>query len=209
MTDEEDDERYDTLPLWAPDFIRDLKAGKTEAYLAKTLVGQPLSFVQGLRDRLPVFAELWDEAKTHAANKTSLRELNPASLERALNAQVPDDRAAAYFGLSVADYKERIAADIVLQRIYDTARPAGLAIAEMAQWDEMKNGNWQATAHIAKHKLGQSDSAPPPAPQMVVNFNVANPGESYRQLLAGGTLALPDIEGEKVDDAVSATDADL
>lgn len=185
---------------WQEDFIEGLKAGKPEAYLAKTLAGQPLAFVQGLRDDEPEFKAAWEDAVRQHQASIAIRDLTASALEKVLNAQVTDDRAAAYFGLSPKEFKARVEADVTLKKVYDVARDAGLAIAEIGIFDEARQGNWQAMQHFAKHKLGQNDAATGSAAPTTVIYNIMSPGESYRQLLGGGTMKMEVIEGEKVVD---------
>ena len=184
---------------WQRDFIRGLRRGVSEGYLAKTLAGLPLAVVQAMREEDIEFGQAWDEVLQESLSHIDQRALSAQLLERVLHAQMGDDRAAAYFGMPVDEFRETINADPVLSRVYKFAREAGLAIAEINTFQEMTNGNWQAAQHFAKHKLGQVDGAAGQSGPVVVNFNMLDPGASYRQLLGGGMLALEDvIEGEVV-----------
>lgn len=197
----DDDDPYEDLPRWVPDFIEGLRAGKSEVSLAKSLVGMPLAFVQALRDSKPAFARLWDAVKEDL--KAAARKITPESLTKVLQAQNTDDRAAAYFGVKTADFKKEIESDPELQKIYETAREAGKALLQIAQLESALEGNWQALQWAGKQHLGQSDSAAPQIPSMTVNFNISNPVESYRQLLGGGTMVMPDITDIEVEENVA------
>lgn len=185
------------LEPWKHDFILGLRAGKSLVDLAKSCAGMPVSWVQQQRQEDEAFGAAWDEVDKNIAENP----ITPQLLEKAMNAQVPDDRAAAFFGLTVEQFKAKVDADPALKKIYELGRPAGLAKAEMKIFDEVKQGNWQATQHFAKHRLGQGDGNAAAPPAVSVTFNIADPAASYRALLAGGTLALPDIVVDKVTDA--------
>lgn len=177
---------------WVNDFIEGLKNGKPEAYLARVVAGLPLAVVQAKRDAEPEFAALWDHAI--GVFEDTQRTLNARTLKSVLKAQVPDEHAAAYFEMDIAEFKSKVNADPALKKVYDTARAAGKAELKIAQWDNAAQGNWQAQQWLGKNDLGQSDSASSAAPAVSVTFNVADPGASYRQLLAGGSLELPAID---------------
>lgn len=193
------------MEAWKEDFIAGLRAGKSEAYLAKSLAGQPLSFVQGQRDTDIEFAQMWDEAKL-TTGRDPKRELTPNTLEALLWAQCDDEEAAAYFGLKTAEFKKRIAASQELQNVYDTAPLGGKAALKRAQYEAALDGDKTMQTWMGKQYLGQSDkvdhknSSSVPSGSVTINqIFLKTLTTEQLETLAAEAQGLPAIEMEKVE----------
>lgn len=149
------------MDAWKEDFIKGLREGKSETYLAKTLAGLPLAAVQAIRDKEPEFAVAWDEAKL-SKGPDPKRELTPETLEALLWAQCSEDEIAAYFGMRVPEFKKRISANEQLQLIFETAPLGGRAALKRAQYENAINGNHGMQTWLGKQHLNQADKVEAP-----------------------------------------------
>lgn len=176
------------MQRWKRDFINYLERGQTVEYAARLSAGLTVAQVHDEREDDPDFAAAWDAV----SGGDFVRQLTPAALEPLLWAQVPDDDIAAFFSLTHEQFTSAIERDPSLKRIYASGRRAGLAALRRAQFDQAIDGDKAMLTWLGKQHLGQADKADErPAPNLIVNFNVADPADSYRRLLAGGSVDLP------------------
>lgn len=181
------------MQRWKRDFITYLERGQTVEYAARLSAGLTVAQAHEERETDPDFAAAWDAVSMGEF----VRQLTPAALEPLLWAQVPDDDIAAFFSLTHEQFTAAIERDYNLKRIYTSGRRAGLAALRRAQFDQAIDGDKAMLTWLGKQHLGQADKADDrPAPNLIVNFNVADPADSYRRLLAGGSIDLPVISEE-------------
>lgn len=194
---------------WKKDFIDGLKRGKSPIYLSQHVAGLPLAAVQAIRFSDIEFKEAWDEAAPFDSALAEQRKLTPATLEDLMWSHCSDEEIAAYFAMSVAEFKEIVAANPALEKVHTLGPYGGKAILKKAQFDAARDGDRQMMTWLGKQHLNQNDTPSDKVnPQLTVNFNISDPGESYRQLLGGGTLAVEDIievKGEEVDEQPSSS----
>lgn len=143
---------------WKREFLSQLKQGVPPDKACRSAAGMPLSQVMQAREDDPNFAYAWDAIAPLEEPKGPSRELTAASLEDLLLAQVSDAQAAAYFSMTDKEFTEAIKKPH-LKRVYDTARQAGLALLQTAQFKEAISGDRQMLTWLGKQHLGQADKA--------------------------------------------------
>lgn len=148
------------MKRWQREFLDAVKSGKTPASAAATYAGLPLAAVYNKADEDEEFKTELDMlgiGEDVSDGLTVMRVLSPAALEALLRAQVPDDEAAAYFGLTESEFKERVDADPKLNRVYSTAPKGGRAILRRTQFDVAADGNKEMLKFLGQNVLGQSE----------------------------------------------------
>lgn len=179
------------MQRWKVDFINFLKQGRSIEQSARLAAGRTVDNVQEERELDREFDAAWC-AVTGETSVSSHRQLSPSGLEALLWAQCSDEMCAAYFGMTHADMLARVKATPALQRVYNTARDGGRAALQKAQFDAAMDGDKTMLKWLGQQHLGQADSVDDrPKQGITVNFNISDPGESYRRMLAGGGVSLP------------------
>ena len=150
------------MERWKKDFIHMIGNGRSPEEAARLSIGWPLGTVHAERVTDPDFRDAWDEASPGADSMETIvqdRTITPALLERLLKAQVDDQKLAAYFGMSEEALHGCISLDADMKRVYETARDAGLAELQMAQWEGAMSGKVPMQQWMGKQHLDQADKS--------------------------------------------------
>jgi hypothetical protein len=142
------------------DFLDAIRRGMTPEAAARSRAGYPLSVMHDWREEDTEFADAWDAILPDddmSDGVVASRILTPGALEAIMWAQVPDDRVAAYFGMTEDVLMARVKENPRLQRIYDTARDGGKAALQMAQFDAALAGDKGMQTWLGKQYLEQAD----------------------------------------------------
>lgn len=84
--------------------------------------------------------------------------LSPQSLERVLRTQASDEHVAAYFGMSLEVFLQKINANQLLKQIHGTGRIKGLVDIRAAQLDVALAGSEAMLKHLGVAYLDQDSS---------------------------------------------------
>jgi len=148
------------MKRWQTDFLDALRRGVPVSLAAKQFAGLPLASVYDKREEDMEFADAWDKLAPSDDDSDGLsgtRVLTAGTLEKVLRAQVSDEEAAAFFGMKEDVFKQRIAENGRLAKVYDTAREGGRAELRVSQFDAAIEGDKALLTWLGKQYLGQSD----------------------------------------------------
>lgn len=150
------------MKRWQQEFLDAIRRGTPAVEAARQFAGMPLSKVQDAAEEADnyEFKEAWDNLAPGddvSDGVTVARVLSGGALEAILWAQCSDEEAAAFFGLDLDEFKERIEESPKLEKIYRLARTGGKAALKRAQMESALAGNIPAQTWLGKQHLGQAD----------------------------------------------------
>lgn len=154
------------MERWKEDFISMLKQGVPEHKACMMAAGLNLADVQAAREADFEFGVLWDSVKPPESQRGkrgklpalhTSRVLDPASLGMAARAGCTEDETAGFFGLTVKEFQDRIAADAELGKVWTVADKGGKAELRITQHHAAMEGNTALLTWMGKQRLAQSE----------------------------------------------------
>jgi len=139
------------LTAWQEKFAEGLREGRDAKELLQELNISPSMYQHSLRDN-PSFKNLVDISESGVGSGV----LCPAELEHLMVAQVSEENAAGYFGMTLPDFRKAVDEDPELKRVFETGPLKGKAILQVRQW-EYSEKDGDMLKWLGKNHAGQAD----------------------------------------------------
>lgn len=141
-----------SLHDWQIKYINAIKAGQKPELIIEELNVSDSALEESLTNNVA-----FRNAVAIAQSGIGSGVLCVAELARLREAQVSESRAAGFFGMTVAEFKDALSKDPELDRVYHTAPLKGQAMIQAAQFEAAVNGDGDMLKWLGKNHLEQAD----------------------------------------------------